>query len=181
MHVTLPISDDQPLMRYMTHDKFLRLLDPQPAFDAWAFLDKPVDRTLIRKRHAAYGSLWMALPHVFKDKDEGTFPALNADDEAYCDCIARHLGSSSDEAERKKREFVAKNPADFRAAVRARSQLIGVSCWYQDSVESDVMWKEYVPDGRGVAIKTTIGQFNEAIGYVSPQAYSKRARPEWHC
>jgi hypothetical protein len=41
MHVSLPLTDDQPLMRYLSHDKLLRILDPQPALGAWSFLDPP--------------------------------------------------------------------------------------------------------------------------------------------
>jgi hypothetical protein len=33
-----------------------------------------------------------------------------------------------------------------------------VSCWYMGEADSDRMWGEYVPDGEGVAISTTVGQ-----------------------
>ena len=96
MFVSLPMSDDQQLMRYLTHDKFLRLLNPKPALDAWQFLDPPPTGTVLWKAPTPpeYGSLWMALPNTFSDKDEGMFPALNASDESFCDEAARHLGFS---------------------------------------------------------------------------------------
>jgi len=179
MHVSPPMTDDQPLMRFFTHDKLLRMLDPQPAFDVWSFLDKPRDGETIRIPRPEYGSLWMSLPHEFKDKEEGAFPALNKSDESFCDCAAQHLGLSPKEAEEKKRHFLDSNPAELRAAIRARTRLCGVSCWYQDSTESREMWDEYVPDGRGVIVITTLKQFEDATGYVTPNLYSCKARPRF--
>lgn len=49
MYVSEQMTDDQPLMRCFSHDKFLRLLDPQPAIDAWKVLDRPSKDTAIWK------------------------------------------------------------------------------------------------------------------------------------
>jgi hypothetical protein len=38
------------------------------------------------------------------------------------------------------------------------------------------MWNEYVPDGKGVIVKTTLKQFDESLGWTSPQ-YNKSANP----
>ena len=180
MYVSEPMSDDQPLMRYLSHDKFVRLLNPQPAIDAWRFLDPPPSGQVIWEAPvpAEYGALWMSLPQAFQanDPDEGMFPALNASDESFCDEAARHLGLSPEEAERHKQRFLASNPAAIRSGIRARAQLCGVSCWYQDSNESERMWREYVPGGQGVIVKTTLKQFDEALGWTSPQ-YNRSARP----
>ena len=178
MHVSLPMADDQPLMRYLTHDKFLRLLDPQPALDAWRFLDPPPTGTVLCKAPtpAEYGSLWMALPSSFSDKDEGMFPALNASDDAFCAEAARHLGLSPEEATERRQRFLARNPSSLREGIRARTQLCGVSCWYQDSDESERMWREYVPYGKGVVVTATLKQFDEALGWTTPQ-YNKPANP----
>ena len=80
--------------------QFLRLLNPQPSLDVWQFLDSPPKGTLLWKAPTPleYGSLWMALPSTFSDKDEGTFPALNASDESFCEEAARHRGLSPEEA-----------------------------------------------------------------------------------
>lgn len=178
MYVSQPMSDDQPLMRYLTHEKLLRLLDPQPAFDTWRFLDPPPKGTVVWKAPLPdeYGSLWMSLPNSFSDEDEGMFPALNDSDEAFCDEAARHFGLSPEEAVERKRRFLAKTPAALRDSIRARTQLCGVSCWYQDLQESSGMWHEYVPNGQGVIVKTTLGQFDEALGWTTPQ-YNQSARP----
>lgn len=178
MYVSEEMTDDQPLMRYLTHDKFLRLLNPQPAVDVWQFLDPPTKGTVIWKAPTPieYGALWMALPNTFTDKAEGMFPALNASDESFCEEAARHFGLSPEEATNRKEQFLAKNPAGIRDGIRARTQLCGVSCWYQDSQESDRMWEEYVSDGCGVIVKTSLKQFDEALGWTTPQ-YNKSARP----
>lgn len=152
MRVSPPVSDDQPLMRYLTHDKFLRLLNPQPALEVWSFLDPPRKgrETWKASTPLEYGSLWMALPQAFKkDPDEGTFPALNASDESFSNAAARPLRLSAEEAEQRKKRSLAQNPPALRAAIRARTQLCGVTCWYQDSAESACMWREYVPAWQG--------------------------------
>lgn len=177
MRVSPPMSDDQPLMRYLTHDKFVRLLDPAPAFESWSFLDPAPKGRFVRYPSPSLGVLWMSLPHKFRDQDEGTFPALNADDESYCDCMARHLGLSPEEAERKKRDFLARNPAQFRSTVRSMALLCGVSCWYQDSNESMKMWNEYVPESRGVIVKTMLKKFDDALGHTTPNIYNRKAKP----
>ena len=178
MFVSLPMADDQPLMRYLTHDKFLRLLNAQPALDAWTFLDLPPTGTALWKAPTPteYGSLWMALPNTFSDKDEGMFPALNASDESFCDEAARHLGLSPEEAAERRQRFLARNPGSLREGIRARTHLCGVSCWYQDCHESERMWNEYVPDGKGVIVISTLKQFDEALGWTTPQ-YNKPANP----
>jgi hypothetical protein len=180
MYASQPMTEDQPLMRYMTHDKFLRLLDAQPALDGWHFLDPPTKGTVIWKAQTPveYGSLWMSLPLLFhaNDPDEGMFPALNASDASFCDEAARHLGLSPEEAEQRKQRFLSQNPAVIREGIRARTRLCGVSCWYQDTQESERMWKEYVPDGKGVIVKTKVKQFDEALGWTTPQ-YNKSAKP----
>jgi len=172
------MTDDQPLMRYLTHDKFSRLLNPTPAVDVWHFLHPPPRGTVIWKAPTPieYGALWMALPNTFTDRAEGMFPALNASDESFCEEAARHFGWSPEEATNRKEQFLAKNPAGIREGIRARTQLCGVSCWYQYSQESDRMWEEYVSDGCGVIVKTSLKQFDEALGLTTPQ-YNKFARP----
>lgn len=178
MYVSEQMTDDQPLMRYLTHDKFLRLLNPQPAIDVWRFLAPPIKGMVIWKAStpSEYGALWMALPNTFSDKVEGMFPALNASDETFCEEAAGHFGMSPEEANKHKEQFLAKNPTGIRESIRARTRLCGVSCWYQDSQESDRMWREYVPNGNGVVIKTTLKQFEEALAY-TPQQYVHNAKP----
>jgi len=178
MFVSLPMTECQPLMRYFTHDKLLRLLDPQPAFDVWKFLNPPQTGTVLWKAPTLieYGSLWIARPNTFSDKDESMFPALNATDESFCEEVALHLGLSAEQAAERKQRFLARNPSSLREGIRARTQLCGVSCWYQDSHESERMWSEYVPDSKGAVVFTTLKQFDEALGWTTPQ-YNKDAKP----
>src|SRR5204863_6063548 len=152
MYVSEPMTDEQPLMRYLTHDKFIRLLDHKPALDAWSFLAPPPKENTVwsAPTPSEYGSIWMALPASFVDANEGMFPALDASDESFCEEAARHFGLSANEAAVRRERFLSKNPSTVRAGITARTQLCGVSCWYQDSKESARMWNDYVPDGRGV-------------------------------
>lgn len=39
-----------------------------------------------------------------------------------------------------------------------------VNCWHAVEHESAAMWKLYAPDGRGIAIRSTVGQLREALG-----------------
>jgi hypothetical protein len=177
MHISPPMTDDQPLIRFFAHDKFPRLLDPAPAYDSWAFLEQPEPGRTVRMPQSTYGALWMARPHKFIDKEEGLFPALNLDDEAYCREMARLLNLGAEEAERRREAFFSRNPPALREGIRARTRLCGVSCWYQDSQESPKMWEEYAGSGTGVIVLTTLKQFNDALGFVSPQEGNRTARP----
>ena len=59
-----------------------------------------------------------------------------------------------------------------------------INCWFMDEFESEYMWNEYVPDGDGVAIVSTIRQlrasFAEAVGNVciQPVIYYNPDSPE---
>ena len=39
------------------------------------------------------------------------------------------------------------------------------------------MWEEYAENGTGVIVLTTLKQFNDALGFVSPQEGNRTARP----
>jgi hypothetical protein len=171
------MTDDQPLMRFLKDDKFRRLLDPAPARTCWSYLEPEKTSIVWQRQQPTYGALWMARPHTFSDEDEGMFPVLNADPETYCREMARLLKLDSQEAERRRVQFLARNPAGWMAAIHTRTRLCGVSCWYQDSHESARMWDEYVGEGHGVVVLTTLKKFEDALGYVSPQASNKAARP----
>jgi hypothetical protein len=174
MRFSTAMTDDQPLMRFFAADKFPRLLNPASAFESWAFLEPP---TQGRLPEPTYGALWMARPHKFIDKEEGMFPALNLDDESYCREMAKLLNLDGDEADRRRVQFLSSNPETIRAGIRARTRLCGVSCWYQDLQESSRMWEEYGEDDRGVIVLTTLKQFEDALGYVTPQVGIRLARP----
>lgn len=176
MHVSEPMSDDQPLMRFLSEDKFRRLLDPAPAYSSWSFLRPEQPGTV---HHAlTNGSLWMARPDTFTDKTEGLFPALNADPEWYCQEVARRHNLGPDEAEQHRVRFLGQHPQEVRANIRARAGLCGVSCWYQHSEESGQMWKDYVGEGNGVAVLTTIKRFEDGLAYVSPGDGSRESKPK---
>jgi hypothetical protein len=171
------MTDDQPLMRFFAHYKFLRFLDPAPAYESWVFLQPPKQGRTVRVPQPTYGALWMARPHKFIDKEEGMFPALNLDDEAYCREMVHLLNLGAEEAERRLERFLSQNPPALRAGIRARTRLCGVSCWYQDSQESARMWEKYAENGAGIIVLTTLKQFNDALGCVSPLEGNRSARP----
>jgi len=175
MYVSEPMTDDQPLMRFFAHDKFERLLNPRPGYESWEFvIGAPPANPPV-----GYGSLWMALPHVFIDKNEGTFPALNMDDEQYCAEMAKHLGKTEAEAAECRARYLNAESAGLRAGIRARAKLCGVSCWYQDSSESQRMWDEYSDSRKGVLIKTTLARFEAAISQLDPYQGNEASVPNF--
>ena len=111
MYVSDPLSDDQVLMRYFRGNRFSQLLDSTPAFADWAFLETPKAGFTIPVPQPTYGALWMSLPHTFRDIEEGTFPAVNLDDEAYCREIAKLLGLTDEEGGEAEEEEAAPTEA----------------------------------------------------------------------
>ncbi len=110
------------------------------------------------------GSLWFSRPAgLTADPLEATFPALNESDEDFCRNAARIAGQNEEQAAIFRDRFFRMPMADIRTGIKVRAQLCGVSCWHECETESDRMWHEYVPTKKGIAIKTTCGDLENAI------------------
>lgn len=53
----------------------------------------------------------------------------------------------------------------------------GISCWHVNQVENHALWKVFVPDGSGVAVKSTLGRLKKSLDlrkraiFVRPVSY----------
>jgi hypothetical protein len=72
---------------------------------------------------------------------------------------------SPEEAARRKQHFLAADTTTLKQCVLSMAQICGVTCWHANSDESADMWREFVPEQNGVAIRTTVGQLEHALGY----------------
>lgn len=173
-------KDDSTIWRYMKNWQFEKLLDPRGGYLDWGMDVHERGPQGFKRRFPlpTLGSLWFALPDAYLESDdkEGTFPALNCSGEDYCRLMAEHLHLGPDEAERLKKEFLARNTEGIRLMIRAAARLCGVTCWHQNAAESARMWLRFVPDGRGVAIKTTVAGLLEGLTLV-PAFPNRQAKP----
>lgn len=107
----------------------------------------------------AYGSLWFPKLNILQDQYEGTLPnpakqTLQQSHENWKKFLPSELhGQIGEMAER--------NIKDGR-------ELTVVSCWFLGDSESLKMWKDFVTNNEGVAIKSTIRKLATHV-YVEPE------------
>ena len=153
--------------------------EPQiPLTDAviWRYMDSDKFASLLKSYNcdSSFGQLWFSFPKAFGAKHEGTFPKANESPEEFCRRIADLLKLSPQEAERRRRIFMATDTQLIRDLNFELAQLCGVSCWSQGDSLNAAMW-DFLEWKNGVAVKTTVGKLEKALAY-SPNAPSKNAR-----
>lgn len=151
---------DTIIWRYMSDWKFAKMLERFGEHDDWV---APAGDHQVHFNDP--GQLWFAFPWTFGDRLEGSLPKANENPEEYCDRMAVLQSLSSDEAAGRKRQFLAADTETLRRCILSMAQICGVSCWNADSVESADMWRIFVPEQNGVAIRTTVGQVGHALAY----------------
>jgi hypothetical protein len=55
-------------------------------------------------------------------------------------------------------------------------EIICVSCWHQNQVESAAMWELYMPSGQGIAIRTTFSRFKASFTSPKPDVVAGLVR-----
>jgi hypothetical protein len=102
-----------------------------------------------------YQAVWFAKLNILQDQYEGRIPSNAAS-------LMREDGERwkatfpSQEHHRQIDEWPTKNEADGR-------ELLVVTCWFSDVVESSRMWQEYGGSTEAVAVKSTIGRLARHI------------------
>jgi hypothetical protein len=154
VEVLKSLNDDMVLWRYMSLDKFINLLDDE--------------------------GVYFAPLKSYQDSDpfEGYPPAValramySLSDPAYR--VAADTLLKAEEREKpwspaveaaivKARERLANRPAKFRSLIDALFKGMLVSCWYYSEHQSEAMWKLYGDQGKGIAIRTTVGKLKTAL------------------
>jgi len=110
----------------------------------------------------------------FKTADpyEGTFPKANMDSSA--DFLAS--GNLDGEG------LVAATAAYSQIredSLRARDPYIIVNCWNADPSESTKMWREYVKNGEGIAIQSTVGRLAKSFVDITETPHDKNGNVIW--
>lgn len=155
VEVLKSLNDDMILWRYMSLDKFINLLDDGGVYFA------PLDS------------------YMTSDPYEGFPPAVaikamySISDTVYKDVIdlVSSLESSANQktpeflgALQKAKDQLATRSSVFRKLLNSLSKGTLVSCWYHSDHQSEAMWKLYSDQGKGVAVKTTVGKLRSALG-----------------
>jgi hypothetical protein len=109
-------------------------------------------------------SLYFACPHELDDPYEGSYPKSHV--QAFSSMIAT------------RDELVARRPGvnvqalnsaidtareSFKRAFEGVKLKFGVTCWHNNEVESEAMWKLYSASGQGIAIESNRYQLRESI------------------
>lgn len=171
--MTVPSDPSPPksstvIWRYMDDWKFESFLGKFSEHEHW--VEASPGKTI---QFNEPGRLWFSYPWTFGDRLEASLPKANKAPEEYCDRMAALLKLSTDEAARRKQDFLAANTATLQECVLSMAQICGVTCWHENTVESEGMWEEFVQNQNGVAIKTTVGQLEYALGYAHNSPRSK--------
>lgn len=110
--------------------------------------------------------LWFSRIDQFEDPFEGYGPLGNIKHAAD---RTKSLGSVLDT------DTVVVTPDSTDAVLRDYEALryhVYVNCWTMEPEESAAMWKSYVPNGDGIAIRTTFGKLRRAIERTSDIDFS---------
>lgn len=147
-----PLSFEMPpsdavLWRYMDLAKFIALLKDQSLYFARSdLLGDPFEGAKgSQRRRADWDSFYL---ESFREAVRNPPPGVD-------------ISLSSEEVEAEAQRLLR----EMEAGGSARRRMTYVSCWHESDHESDALWARYGGDGSGaVAIRTTAGQLNEALG-----------------
>jgi hypothetical protein len=154
VEVLKSLHDDMILWRYMSLDKFINLLD-----DGGIYFT-PLQSYLNSDPYEGYPPA-VAIEAIYSSTDSA-FEMAQHQIEAAERC--EHPNTLEfKEAIQKAKEHLAARPVVFRKLIDTLFKGILVSCWYYSDHQSEAMWKLYSDQGKGVAIKTTVGKLRRAL------------------
>ncbi len=168
-------SPDSVIWRYMDDWKFKLLLSRFTEQKLWQ-PERPGRRTVYFNDP---GQVWFAFPSTFGDLNEtkeGMFPDANEDPEQFCDRMAAHMKLSKEDATAMKGRWLKSRTKSVRDGIFFMAQLCGVSSWNANQNESQSMWRDFVHEQNGVAIRSTCKNVEHALGYVLASP-ARRATP----
>ncbi|WP_182376736.1 DUF2971 domain-containing protein [Nocardioides sp. WS12] len=130
-----------------------------PSFDVpaddvviWRYMDLARFMSLLQT-----GSLWLARLDLLGDPHEGAFsyPTVQAR-EVWVDSFLALARSNGAVAGPGREEMLA------QLGTR-KSTSVSVNCWHMNPNESAAMWRIYQQEGRGVAVRSTVGRLDAAL------------------
>lgn len=142
------------LWRYMSLDKFINLLDDEGVFFA------PLSAYQHSDPYEGYPPT-VALKAMYVVSD----PAYRTASQTIllAEKLERPWSPNVEEAVNAARAGIAARPEKFRGLVDALCKGMLVSCWYYSEHQSEAMWKLYGDQGKGVAVRTTVGKLKRAL------------------
>lgn len=154
VEVLKSLSDEMILWRYMSLDKFINLLDDNGIYFA------PLNAYHNSDPFEGYPPA-VALKAMYS-LSEKTF--LQASDNLLmAEKIPKPWSPTVVEAVKKLQEMVSSRKARFRELIDSLFKGTLVSCWYYSDHQSEAMWKLYGDQGKGIAIRTTVGKLRNAL------------------
>ena len=148
------LSDDMVLWRYMSLDKFINLLDDEGVYFA------PLSSYQHSDPYEGYPPA-VALRAMYAISDPAYKTA--AETLLLAEALERPWSSNVEEAVKAAKAGIAARPEKFRGLVNALCKGMLVSCWYYSVHQSEAMWKLYGDQGKGIAIRTTVGKLRRAL------------------
>lgn len=142
----------------------------QTELKIWKYMDLPRFVSLLATR-----SLYFASRSKFQDPWEGSLPQshMMALSKMLQDSfvtptlsLRAQFAAQSSEAAQNLDAVMESFKRDASTANKQATLRFGVSCWHKSDYESDAMWKLYSASGKGIAMESTIGQLQAALGHV---------------
>lgn len=152
--VLASLNEDMVLWRYMSLDKFINLLDDEGIFFA------PLKYYQQSDPFEGYPPA-VALRAIYS-LSEAAYKAA-ADALRMAESRERPWSQEAEAAVERARKGIAARPAKFRLLAEALFKGTLVSCWYYSAHQSEAMWKLYTDQGKGIAIRTTVGKLRKGL------------------
>jgi hypothetical protein len=156
MTISSKLSEDTPLWRYMSMDKLVDLLAEQELHFT------PLAAFAKSDPFEGY------LPVVAMDALASILRPKVKDTESGWQLTEEHRQSVGYPLTEEEKALAEKQIVDQKEAPRNYYALIAksiaVNCWHINKGESEAMWRLYSDNGKGIAIKTSLGALKEAIG-----------------
>ena len=154
VEVLKSLNDDMILWRYMSLDKFVNLLDDGGVYFA------PLDSYMTSDPFEGFPPA-VAIKAMYSVGDP--FYKKSSD---YIYSLESKVDQNNPEflgAIQKAKDYLATRSSEFRKLFNLLSKGTLVSCWYHSEYQSEAMWKLYSDQGKGVAVKTTVGKLRIAL------------------
>lgn len=131
-------------MPYEPHDEF-----PEPDDDdqtIWRYLEFPQVMSILERK-----SLWFTAASGFEDPYEGSFTMPDLEEAA-----EKALAMGWDIEEEEFMKMVQSTPDRFQND-------LFLNCWHMNDYESVAMWNQYSLADGGIAVRSTVGRFKDAL------------------
>lgn len=129
--------------------KFLEGFEQDRSSTLWRYLDLEKLESMLEKN-----CLYFAAAKQFADRFEGSISHPHIAHRKKSQ--ARMFGSDLD--------LIRRTEESTSKAFQELTRLAKVSCWHKNEGESAAMWELYLREGKGVAIKSTVGRLLDSLG-----------------